>query len=305
MTLLKRVVAGCRGLFRKKDVEQDLDAELREFLETSVEAKMRSGMSREKAIRAARMELGSIEAVKDRVRDVGWEAVLETGWQDVRYAGRILRKSPGFAGIAVGSSALGIGACSIIFAILNFAMFKPLPVDEPGRLLSLSEIDRRTGEAGSVLSYPDFQDLRQARSFDGIAASDPLLPAAIGAEGNPQRYWGALVTANYFAVVKPRFAHGRGFDASRDDTPGQPAVVVLSHALWNRRFDADTGIVGRTISINKRAATVIGVTAAGFRGTDLGFVQEFWIPFSMIDDHRFFAGIVGRVMEIDSGTGSA
>src|SRR5207247_7919436 len=196
----KRVMIGFRGLLRKQDVEQELDAELREFFETAVDEKMRNGMSRESASHAARMELGSIEAVKDRVRDVGWEAVLETCWQDLRYAGRITRKSPGFAAIAVGSSALGIGACSVIFAILNFAMFKPLPVDEPRRLLSLSEIDRRTGEAGSVLSYPDFQDLRQARAFDGIAASDPLLPASIGAEGNPQRHWGALVTANYFAV---------------------------------------------------------------------------------------------------------
>jgi predicted permease len=274
-----------------------LDAELREFLEMAVEQKMRSGMSREKAIRAARMELGSIEAVKDRVRDVGWESVLETCWQDLRYAGRILRKSPGFAAIAVGSSAIGIGACSVIFAILNFAVFRPLPVEEPGRLLSLSEIDRRSGEAGSVLSYPDFRDLRQARSFEDIAGSDPLLPASIGAEGDPQRHWGALVTANYFGVVKPEFALGRGFDASRDDTPGEPPVVVLRHALWHRRFGGDPGILGRSISINKRRATVIGVTAPAFRGTDVGVVPEFWIPFSMIDEHRAFAGIVGRVME--------
>jgi predicted permease len=284
MVRFTRVWTGFRALFRKRETEHELDMELREFLETAVEQKMLSGMSREKAVRAARMELGSIEAVKDRVRDAGWESVLETGCQDVRYAARILRKSPGFAAAAVGSSALGIGACSVIFAILNFAMFRPLPVEEASRLLSVSEIDRRTGEAGNELSYPDFRDLRAARSFEGIAASDALLPAAIGAEGDPQRHWGALVTANYFAVVKPAFALGRGFDASRDDTPGQPPVVVLSHELWHRSFGGDPGIVGRTISINKRAATVIGVTAAGFRGTDLGFVQEFWIPFSMIGE---------------------
>src|SRR5213593_2571226 len=109
--------------------------------------------------------------------------------QDVRYALRTIRRAPGFAAIAVGSSALGIGACSLIFAILNVALLKPLPVDEPGRLMSLSEADRRTGAVGkNELSYPDFRDLRQTRSFDGIAAYDPLLPASLGLRDDPQRH---------------------------------------------------------------------------------------------------------------------
>jgi predicted permease len=228
------------------------------------------------------------------IDNLGWESVLETSWQDLRYAGRMLRKSPGFAAIAVGSSALGIGACSVIFAILNFAMFRPLPVDEPGRLLSVSESDRRTGEVGDVLSYPDFRDLRHVRSFEGIAASDDLLAASIGAPSDPQRHWGALVTANYFEVVKPGFALGRGFDASRDDTPGESPVVVLSHALWTGRFGGDPRIVGRSISINGRTAMVIGVTAPAFRGTDVGVVPEFWIPFSMLDEVEFRLGPVSR-----------
>src|SRR5213593_559212 len=156
--------------------------------------------------------------------------------QDVRYALRTIRRAPGFAAIAVGSSALGIGACAVIFAILNFAVFKPLPVDEPGRLMSLSQSDRRTGEAGNELSYPDFRDLRQARAFDGIAGYTSLLPASIGLQSDPQRHWGTLATANYFAVVKPGFAAGRGFDAGLDDHPGTPPVIVLSHDLWQRRF---------------------------------------------------------------------
>jgi predicted permease len=297
MVPIARVRNGLRALLHGTRNEQDLDDELREFLETAVEQKVRAGLSREQATRAARMELGSVASVKDRVRDVGWESVLETCWQDLRYAGRTLRKSPGFAAIAVGSSALGIGACSVIFAILNVAVLKPLPVEDPGRLLSVSEIDRRTGEAGSELSYPDFRDLRQAHSFEGIAASDPTLAVSIGTDGDPERHWGALATANYFEVVKPGFALGRGFDARRDDTPGEPPVIVLSHALWHRRFGGDPGIVGQSISINRRTATVIGVTARAFRGTEVGIVPEFWIPFSMIDEHRVFTGIVGRVME--------
>jgi predicted permease len=216
--------------------------------------------------------------------------------QDLRYALRTIRRAPGFAAIAAGSSALGIGACAVIFAILNFALLTPLPVDDPERLLSLSGTDRRTGEGGNDLSYPDFRDLRQARSFDGVAAYT-LMPASIASADDPERHWGLVATANYFDIVKPRFRLGRGFDPDRDDTPGAPAVLVLSHDLWRRRFGADAEIIGRTVSINRRQATVVGVTAAGFQGTEVGFVPEFWIPFSMIEEHRVFAGIIQRVMD--------
>ena len=210
--------------------------------------------------------------------------------QDIRYAARTMRRAPGFAAIAVGSSALGIGACSLIFAVLNFALLQRLPVDEPSRLLSLSESNRRTGDAGRVLSYPDVRDLRQARAFEGIAAYDPLLSASIGSQGDPERHWGALVTANYFAVARPRFAAGRGFDAGRDDRRGEPPVVVISHRLWQTRFNGDPGLVGRTIAINSRPVTVIGITDARFRGTDVATSSEFWIPFSMIDELEFRRG---------------
>jgi predicted permease len=282
--ILMRIMNGFRALFRLRRDDEELDAELREFFETAVEQRIRTGVTQTNAIRAVRLEMGSVEVVKERVREVGWESSLDTFVQDLRYAVRTLRRAPGFAAIAVGSSALGIGACSVIFAILNAALLQPLPVDDPRGLMSLSEFDRRTGEAGNELSYPDFRDLRQAQSFQALAASYPLLPASIGSQGDPQRHWGALVTASYFAVVRPRFAVGRGFDASRDDRRGEVPVVVLSHDLWRTQFGRDPGIVGRTISINKRKATVIGVTEAGFRGTHVGILSQFWIPFSMIDE---------------------
>ena len=264
--------------------EQDIEREIRGHLELEAEDHREAGLTPENATYAARRAFGNRALVSEDTRAVWGTPSLDALVQDLRYAIRTMRRAPGFAAIAVGSSALGIGACSLIFAILNFAVLRPLPVDEPGKLLSVSEVDRRTGQAGGSLSYPDFRDMRQARAFEGLAASDPLLPASIGSQGDPQRQWGALVTANYFAVVKPGFAAGRGFDPSRDDTPGEPRVVVLSHDLWRTRFGSDPGIVGRSISINKRAATVIGVTEAGFQGTDVGIVAEFWIPFSMIDE---------------------
>ena len=284
MSLARRIIGGLHALFRSARVDRELDAELREFFDAAVDAKVRAGLDRGAAVRAVRLEMGSVDTVKERVGDVGWETTVDTFVQDVRYAVRTMRRTPGFTAIAVGSSALGVGACSVIFAILNFAVLQSLPVDEPRRLLSLSESNRDSGEAGNELSYPDFQDLKQARSFEGIAAFDPLVPASIGSEGDPQRNWGAIVTANYFGVVKPRFVVGRGFDASRDDTPGASRVVVLSHDLWHARFGSDPGVVGRTITINSRAAMVIGVTAAGFRGTDVAIVSDFWMPFSMIDE---------------------
>ncbi len=239
---------------------------------------------------AALRKFGNVTRVREDTRAVWVPVSMDQLRQDVRYAVRTIHRAPGFAAIAVGSSALGIGLCAVMFAILNVAIFRPLPVDQPGGLMSVSQSDRRTGDVGNELSYPDFLDLRGVRSFEGIAAYNPLLPVSMGGRGDPERHWGSLATANYFAVVKPGFAAGRGFDARRDDTPGEPPVVVLSHDLWFRRFAGDREIVGRTISINNRAATVVGVTAAGFRGTDVGFVPEFWIPFSMIDVDRVHSG---------------
>jgi predicted permease len=274
--------------------EQDVAREIRGHLELEAEERRDAGMTPEDASDAAERAFGNKTRIREDIRAIWGTPSLDALLQDLRYAARTMRRAPGFTAIAVGSSALGIGACTVLFAILNVALLKPLPVADPGRLLSLSEVNRRTGVAGSELSYPDFLDLRQARSFADLAASDPLLPAAIGARDDPQRHWGALVTANYFAVVKPGFGLGRGFDASRDDTPGAPRVVVLSHGLWQRQFGGDLDIVGRSISINKGPATVIGVTASAFRGTEVGVVPEFWIPFSMIDEIESRRGPVSK-----------
>jgi predicted permease len=268
----------------------DLDADIRDHIERETQDNIDRGVSPEEARYAALRKFGNVTLIREDTRAIWIPVWTDQLRQDVAYAIRAIRRAPGFAAIAIGSSALGIGACAVIFAMISVALFRPLPVDQPGRVMSVSQSDRRTGEVGNELSYPDFQDLRSARSFEGIAAYNPLLPVSIGLPRDPQRHWGALATANYFTVVKPCFTVGRGFDGGRDDIPGAPRVVVLSHALWQRRFAGDAQIVGRSISLNGRAAAVIGVTAAGFRGTDVGFVPEFWIPFSMIDEDRVHSG---------------
>jgi predicted permease len=290
---------GWRHWFRSERLtrdqrEQDIDREIRAHLELEAEEHQDAGMPADDARRAARRAFGNRTLVGEDTRAIWGTPTLDALLQDVRYAFRTMRRAPGFAAIAVGSSALGIGACSAIFAIVNFALLQRLPVGEPERLLSLSERNVRTGDVGNQLSYPDFRDLRRARSFEGIAAADPLFSASLGLLGDPQRHWGALVTANYFEVVRPGFAAGRGFDVNRDDTPGEPRVVVLSHHLWETRFQKNPGIVGRTLTMNGRPATVIGVTGAGFRGTEVAIVSEFWIPFSMIDELELRRGRVSE-----------
>ena len=274
----------------RKRLLRDLDADIRDHIERETQDNIERGMPRAEARYAALRKFGSVARVQEDVRAVWIPTWLDQFRQDLRFAVRTIRRAPGVSLIAIASSALGIGVCAVVIAILDFAMFRPLPVDGPERLLAISETDRRTGEAGQDLSFPDFRDLRQARAFAGVAAYTPLLAASIGLQGDPQRHWGTLATANYFDVVQPRFVLGRGFDASRDDAPGEAPVVVLSHGLWHARFAGDPQIVGRTIPINDRPATVIGVAAEGFRGTDVGFAPEFWIPFSMIDEDRVHGG---------------
>jgi len=288
--------------------ERDIDREIRAHLDLEAEEQREIGMSADDARRAAARAFGNRTLVREDLHAIWGRPVLDALRQDVRYAVRMMRRAPGFAAIAVGSSALGIGACSVIFAILNFAVFTPLPVADPQRLMSLAEIARRTGEVNDF-SYPDFTDVREARAFDGVAAVRPLVTASIGSDGGPERHWGSLVTANYFAVVRPRFALGRGFDPARDDTFGAPPVIVLNHDLWRTRFGGNADIVGRSLSINSRPATVIGVTAADFRGTQLGIVSEFWIPLSMMSEveartgpimanrHRYWLNPVARVRD--------
>jgi predicted permease len=276
---------------------------LREEMETHLSLKaaelMESGMSQREARNEALRRFGNLAHKMEESRSVWIARWITDLAQDLSFAARTFRKQPGFTAVAVLSSALGIGACTTIFGIANVALLRPLPVEDASRLVGISRSFVKTGEAGSTMSYPNFLDFRQAHSFQGIAGYFPVVGATISSNGEPQRYWGSLVTANYFDVVRPGFRIGRGFDAAIDDTPGAPPAVVLSHHLWQSRFGADPAIVGKTIEMSKLPVRVAGVAAAGFRGTEAALVSDFWWPMSMLDQVTILNGAQGHITHRD------
>jgi predicted permease len=261
-----------------------LQDEMQFHLEMKAEELKDAGMQEEDARSAARRQFGNVTQKCEESRTTWIARWLSDLIQDIAFAVRTFRKEPGFTALAVLSAALGIGACTTIFGIANYALFRPLPVDHSSRLMSISRTSKEAPSGGQTFSFPDIEDLRKARSFSGIAAFFPVLPATINSHGDPQRSWGSIVTANYFEVVRPWFVLGRGFNTARDDKSGEAPAIVLSHNLWRTRFAGDPNIVGKTIEVNKLAATVLGVTAPEFRGTELALVSDFWVPFSMIRD---------------------
>jgi len=207
--------------------------------------------------------------------------------QDVRFALRMLARNPGFTVVAVLTLALGIGANTAIFTIVNAVLLNPLPVTDAARLFELDTTDRKTtvalGNATrlgmSVLNYEDFA--RQADVFSGITGFIGVRLTRSGGE-KPTRYQGSLVTANYFDVLGVRAVLGRTFWPDEDKHPGGDTVVVLSYALWSREFGSSPGVLGKRLTLNGTDYTVIGVTPPQFKGTFLfANSDQIWIPISM------------------------
>lgn len=277
MARLSRLFGGFTALFRKHRVEQDLDEELHAYLETSIEEKMRAGVDREDAVRAARVEIGSLEAVKDYTRDVGWEAGLESLWRDVRYAGRTLRKSPAFSAVAILTLALGIGANTAIFTVINAVMLRQLPVEHPDELISLATVYPDNVEP--VFSYAAYRQFAvdAAHVADAIAASS-VRRDAVTIDGPPEPIDHKWVSGNYFTTLGVPAAVGRTLLASDDRLPPGEPVAVLSDAYWARRFGRDRSVVGRTFRFKATTFTIVGVASRGFSSDTVGEAPDIWMP---------------------------
>src|SRR5271167_1757256 len=168
MSVLRNISSGLRSLFRRKQVGRELDEELNGFLEMAAEEKMKQGMSRKDALRAVRLERGSLEITKEVVRSAGWESFVETLWQDLRYGVRMLRTSPGFSIVAILTLALGIGANAAIFSVVNGVLLRPLPFRDPSRLVLIAEKSSFPIVSTSYENYLDWRD--QSHSFESTQA---------------------------------------------------------------------------------------------------------------------------------------
>jgi predicted permease len=277
MGLLSRVIGGIHALWHRKQVEGELDEELRGYLDIATDQKMAAGMSPTQALRAARAEMGSVDALKDQIRDVGWESLAETFWQDTRYAIRMLPRSPGFTAVAVLSLALGIGANTAIFSLMDAVLLRMLPVDEPRQLVEVS----RTG--GGTLSYPMYEVIRDRNQvFSGVLSLSSGRFAASARLGDIDAGDVHLspVSGDYFMALGVAPVIGR---ALTEEDLAASNTTVISYELWQRAFATDPAVLGRELRLGPRMYTIVGVAPAGFTGVATGQPVDVWVPITWMD----------------------
>jgi predicted permease len=206
---------------------------------------------------------------------------MENLWSDLRYALRMLRKSPGFTAVAVLALGLGIGANTAIFSIFNGILWRPLPVQDPQQLVVL--VTKTPGlDFPTNLSYPDFQDYRQLKAAFSDLVGFTSTPVNFGAEGRPERAWADLVTGNYFSMLGLEAVCGRTFAGEEGWVPGKDPLIVLGYKFWQRRFGGDPAVVGRTVLVNQHPFTILGVAPEGYHGAYYFLEPDFYLPLTTL-----------------------
>ena len=286
MSLLRNIASGLRSLFRREKVDRELDEELRAYQEMAAEEKMKLGISRNEALRAVRLERGSLEVSKEIVRSGGWESFFEACWQDFRYGTRTLRKSPGFTMVAVLTLALGIGANTAIFSVLESVMFKPLPfsgADQIVRVYSTQD-GERVGNPGGP-SPMDMRDFAASNhTFESMVVYDSWRKNVSFGEKQaaPEQMLVGLVSGKYFDTLGIKPVMGRLF-TENESYVGKHYVAAISARVWKTHYGSDPAILGRNIFINDEPYTIIAVMPDAIpEWMDARDVQ-IWTPFEFAD----------------------
>ncbi|HJQ66788.1 MAG TPA: ADOP family duplicated permease [Gemmatimonadales bacterium] len=280
-TLLSDLRFRLRALFRRTAVEREMDEELRFHVEQEASKYVLAGDSPDEALRKARAAFGGVERIKDDTRDARGLALLDTITQDLRYAARGLRATPGFTFAVVATLALGIGANAAVFGVLDRLMFRPAAyLRDPG---SVHRVYLATTFRGQPFTYHNFEFKRYldlvgaTHSFDQVAAF-ARFPAAIGTGPDVAEAEVGIASAGFFAFFNARPALGRFYSSAEDSMPAGTPVVVLDHAYWQSHYQGRTDVLGSTIQIGPMTATIIGVAPAGFTGLAEGRAPIAWVP---------------------------
>jgi len=288
MRSLRALVARALGLFGRAGQERDLAEELESHVQMHVDDAVRAGMSPEAARREALTRLGGFDATRELVRDRRRVPLLESALRDLRFAIRSLRKSPGFTAVTVATLALGIGANTAIFTIVHAVMLAPLPFHDPDRVVVVWETNVQRPGRSNVIGPANFLRWRgRATAFQSMSAFYDFRTSLTGS-GEPEELVAQAVTPDFFATLGVTPLLGRVF-APDEGPDGRDSVAILSHALWQRRFGGDRTIVGRSIVLNRRPFTVIGVMPAGVglflkTGSLVGKPPELWEPFAFLPE---------------------
>ncbi|HEV3469892.1 MAG TPA: ABC transporter permease [Pyrinomonadaceae bacterium] len=261
--MLGRLKRRLRALLRKAEMERELDEELRYHLEREVERNLRGGMSPEEARYAALRAFGGVEQAKEQCREARGVSLIEDFRQDVRFGLRMLGKRPVFTAVALLTLSLGIGANTAIFSVVNAVLLRPLPYEDSERIVRVWNTFAPRGLTQLPISEPEFVEFRdQSKSFEHVAAYVTGALTLTGA-GEPERVVATESSAALFPVLRVRPELGRTFSAEEEQA-GRPEVIVVSHRLWQRRFGADPGLIGKTLALNGRGRTVVGIMPPGF-----------------------------------------
>jgi|HubBroStandDraft_2_1064218.scaffolds.fasta_scaffold00042_3 predicted permease len=292
MTLGSRLRSWLRAILQRSRVEREMDAELRFHIEAYAEDLVRRGVAREEALRRARLEFGGVERAKEECRDARGASFIETLVQDIRFASRILRKSPGFTAVAVFTLAVGIGASAAVFSLVNAILLKPLPYPDSSRIV-LPELISPPGVNLGSEYFPwgqaQFRMLtRDAHPFQTVGAFQNDTFNLTGA-GEPASLDGFRASQEFFPALGVSPALGRTFTAE-EDQPGHEYEVILGDRMWRERFAADRDVLGRTVDLNGYAYTVVGVMPAEFAfpraeemPSSFNFPREpqLWVPLAI------------------------
>ncbi|HYA98570.1 MAG TPA: ABC transporter permease [Methylomirabilota bacterium] len=275
MPFFRNLLDGARAILRKKHVEREMDEELRAYLDDAAREHMRRGMNPEEARRAARMGMGSVESVKESVRAAGWETRLETLWRDLHFGARMLRLNPLFAAAAILSLALGIGANTAIFQLINALRLRRIPVSNPQEIARIA-IENRHNASGNFSSrYPDltyalWEQIRaKQQGFSSVLAWSPST-FNISPGGEVRNVQGLWVSGEFFETLGVQPSLGRLLTPDDDRRGCGASPAVISYSFWRRAFGQSPSVLGQTVTVGRRPFSIVGVAPAGFYGIEVG-----------------------------------